>query len=114
MHTNLSYTRILFCLLSAWCVFLQAIPGRTTQSADHHRETSLLSAGDTSLVAVPVKDAADTFRLSRRELIPTRWQLVPCAGEVVPQRLAESRGCESAAFPLSEFARRQVAGVLLS
>lgn len=115
MQRYLQQPQMMFCgLLIALCLLSQLLASYAAgQVSTAGREPAKIAAcNDAELTSVAVKETAELFRLTRRHFTNELWQavVVPSANWLAsfPARSYSSQQI------LCEFARRELAGVLLS
>ena len=109
--------RLLLCLLvSAWFVFLQGLPTHLSAAERSSAEepTTILASDSAHVTAVLVKEAADSYGLSRRDLATELWLPLACLHAPLAAASFHAPQLGNANLPLCEFARREVSGALLS
>lgn len=116
MPLNSQQLRALICLLLIACCAFSRL--WTAVSADERlagdRTADILAGNEQHVTAVLAKNVTDVFRLSRREFVTEWWLPVICQNA---NRVSASSAATlhfSSHQILCEFARREVAGVLLS
>ena len=110
------YHRTLHWLLVVACGLCCTLPVRRADDASDEsgRSANLLADDGGDAVAVLNKDASAFARLTRRTFLGTPWESLDCTcvGNLAVQ--SDARHPWTSSQILSEFARREVAGVLLS
>lgn len=115
MPLTLQQLRALVCLvLVACCVCSRLWAANAPDDFDGGRQSEIQASHCQHETAVLAKNVGDVFRLTRRELVG-EWWLSVVSQTTAMVSAAGPAGLHFSSHPiLCEFARREVAGVLLS
>lgn len=115
MQRSTPQRKMMFCgLLIALCLLSQSLVWYSAGQVNTGREQAKLVACDhVELNSLSVKDTAELFRLTRRHFTDELWQAVVVPKCSLPASFPAARSYSSHQI-LCEFARRDLAGVLLS
>jgi hypothetical protein len=115
MPLNSQQLRTLVCLvLIACCACSRLWTASAPDESDGGRHAEILASHCQHETAVLAKNGGDVFHLTRRELVSEWWLSVVCQNTDMVSA-AGPAGLHFSSHPiLCEFARREVAGVLLS